>query len=105
MPPNYFDQFDTPAAPAAPAPAPAQGNYFDQFDTAPASAQQKSDYSWGPVSDVAELGARGFNWLAQKFGASPRAPQPMGQEVNLPIIGKPSAVGMAQGLYEQGKSA
>jgi hypothetical protein len=30
-----------------------------------------------PLGDVAELGARGIDWAAQKFGATPRAPQPM----------------------------
>lgn len=30
-----------------------------------------------PIGDVAELGARGIDWAAQKLGAKPRQPQPM----------------------------
>lgn len=82
---------------------------FSPQATTPAQPQQSSGYSLGPISDVGELGARGINWLAQQLPESirpaPRAPGPMGQPVNLPGIGQPSAVGMAQGLYQTGEGA
>jgi len=66
-------------------------------------------YSYGPISDVAELGARGINWLTQQLPESirpaPREPQPMFQPTNLPLIGQPSATGMASSLYQTGKGA
>lgn len=41
-----------------------------------------------PVSDVAEYGARGIDWAAQKLGATPREPQPTPTVENFANIGK-----------------
>ncbi len=65
-------------------------------------------YSFGPISDIAELGARGINAAAQALPESIRPalrePGPFGQPVNLPFIGQPSLGGMAKSMYEGAKS-
>src|SRR6266487_2023827 len=72
-------------------------------------AAKAEPYSYGPVSDVAELGARGINAVAQMLPESirpkPREPGPILQPANLPIFGKPSVAGMARGVYDVGEKA
>lgn len=73
-----------------------------------APAAKPQGYSFGPISDIAELGARGINAAAQalpeSIRPSPREPGPMGQPVNLPFFGQPSLGGMAKSMYEGAKS-
>ena len=101
MPPNVFYQFDSSDTASAPS-----RNVFDQFDQ-PQQSQSRSSVL-GPISDVAELGARGINWAAQQLPESirpaPRQSQPLGTQFS---IGgwTPSTTGMAQSLYQTGKGA
>jgi hypothetical protein len=106
MPPNVFDQFDeTPSAPAA-------GNVFDQFDEQ--QPQQRQPYSLGPFSAAGRLLNRGIDYaLGQAADVTgvealrpvPRDYGPALPEANLPVIGAPSATGMAKGVAQQAVGA
>jgi hypothetical protein len=76
---NFFDQFDAPAT-AAP-----RGNFFDQFDTPEAAP--------AAVAPAAP---------------EPRVPAPENNvpgQITLPIIGKPSLIGLVKGIVEDAKQA
>lgn len=110
-----WSEFRVQATPTAPTTAVPQtspgGDPWAEFRSKqqPGAAPPSQPYSLGPISDVAELGARGINYLAQNYlpeslRPAPRAPGPIGTPVNLPFIGQPSATGLAKGMYESAVS-